>query len=285
MNQLMCILKKRSILITWFFIILFSFCTFQYACVKQRDLRDGGSVRSGKHMEEILENGLTQNIKEKYETTDTVSERIEPLNVSSNSKILNVREMNPYFFNIDRVEYHGYFRPLSGNIVYQDVYLNINEVKAFEDGTLYTLEIEQIQVENPEDEITMGRRYLGYFFVTSEEIFYMPTNFDGYTDENTEEAIRLIDERGELFFEYFTLVCNESGTENIADESGWHEYIVVDGDSRIFRFYNDYIGGTKTYQRIMWEKGKGIIFYRHGEGSGLMNVEFWQGNVIVKPYD
>lgn len=285
MNQLMNIFKNRNNLIVLFFIILFSVCALECSYVKQIDIENRGSVKPRNNMGEVLENNLAQNIKEKHEVNEIIPKKNEQLNVPSDSKILNEREKNPYFFNVDRVEYHGYFRPLSGNVVCQDVYLNINEVKVFDDGTLYTLEIDQIQVENPEDEITRGRRYLGYFFVTSEDIFCMPTGFDGYTDEKTQEAIRLIEESGTLFSEHFTLVCNESGTENVTDENGWHEYIVVDGDTRSFRFYNDYMGGTKTYKRIMWEKGKGIIFYRHGEGSQLMNVELWQGNVIVKRSD
>ena len=185
---------------------------------------------------------------------------------------------NPYFFTEDqvRIEYEGFFVPLSCREIEENIHLNIIKIKEFEDEILYALELDQLETtEDPLDEIRMGGRYLGYFYVTPNTIYRMPLpDMNGFTSEQNEKIIRLIQESKVEFLSHCTVVCNEEGTEDIADENGWHEFVEVDGDKRIFHMYNDYAGGTKEYENIVWEKGKGIIYYMHGSGSMLMHVEF-----------
>lgn len=182
---------------------------------------------------------------------------------------------NPYFFKRGetKVEYEGFFYPLSCREIEQNVNLNIREVKAFEEGILYELELDELDVTNPLDRIGMGAKYLGYFYVTKDAIYLVEQGRrEQYSDELREEIIKFV-ESGTGFFEECMIVCNEDGTENIADENGWHEFVEVDGKRRIFHMYNDYRGGTKEYQTIIWEKGKGIVYYKNGAGGRLMHVE------------
>ncbi len=58
------------------------------------------------------------------------------------------------------------------------------------------------------------------------------------------------------------------------DDAGYHAFVEADGEKRIFRYYNDYFYGSKDYLLMVWEKGKGIVYYMHGNGQKNMHVEF-----------
>lgn len=186
-------------------------------------------------------------------------------------------ETNSFFFpsGITKQEYQGYFVPLSCNEISQNIELNIIELATLEEGTLFALELNQLQpTEDPMDIISMGRQYLGYFYVTENIIYHKNVrNFDGFTDEMNEEVIRLIQE-DENFFTASDIVCCEEATPDIVDENGYHSYIEALGDQRIFRYYNDYMDGSKTYMTMVWEKEKGLVYYKCGSGDMFMHVEF-----------
>ena len=184
---------------------------------------------------------------------------------------------NPYFFKQGQtsVQYEGYFLPLSTNEIKQEVVLNISEIENFDDGKLFTLELEQLEVTDPLDEIAMGRRYLGYFLVTDNIIYFLPRQSnEGYLKEDNEIIIELIKKDWEGFLNKSVIVCSDNGTVDISDEDGWHSYVEVDGSKRVYHLYNDYVSGTKEYEEIVWEKDKGITYYKHGSGSMLMHIEF-----------
>lgn len=186
------------------------------------------------------------------------------------------KEANNFFFKDGQgtIEYEGIFYPLSSNIIQQNINLQIRKVMEFDKATLWALELEQLDVVDPLDEIRMGGQYLGYFYVTEDMIYKKPLpDMNGYSQERDEEVIQMIQDDEGKFLEGCYIVCSEEETENIVDANGWHKYIEVDGEKRIFHMYNDYIGGTKEYERIVWERGKGIIYYHHGSGSKLMDVE------------
>ena len=185
---------------------------------------------------------------------------------------------NSYFFREEQRQlmYEGYFYPLSYRDIWQEVNLNIYEIKRFDDAILYTLELEQLEVSDPMDEIRMGRRFFGYFYVTADEIYYRPLgDMNGYSDEKSQKVVQEIQENEREFLEKCVVVCCENGTENVADEGGWHQYVEVDGERRIFHLYNDYTSGTREYGQMVWEKGKGLIYYRHGTGGMQMHIELW----------
>ena len=49
----------------------------------------------------------------------------------------------------------------------------------------------------------------------------------------------------------------------------------VDGDKRVFHLYNDYTDGTREYGQMVWKKGTGLVYYRHGTGGMKMHIELW----------
>ena len=185
---------------------------------------------------------------------------------------------NAYFYAEGETAhtYEGYFYLHSYTELWQDVDLYITELESFSDGTLYALELEQPELSDPLDEL-YGHKYIGYFYVTDKIISCYKdhmTNEDGFSDENNKRIIEWIKRDEADFLEHSTIVCCEEGTEDITDENGYHAYVEVDGDRRIFRDYNDYFYGSKGYMLMVWEKGKGLIYYMQGNGSMNMHVEF-----------
>lgn len=182
---------------------------------------------------------------------------------------------NVYFYNAEETvhTYEGYFYLHSYTDLWQDVDLYITKSENFSNGTLYTLELEQPVSSDPYDEL-LHRKYIGYFYVMDERICYLPAEGDGYTDENNRRVIAQIREGEENLPEQWMIVCCEEGTQDNTDENGYHAYVEADGDKRIFRYYNDYFYGSKEYILMVWEPGKGITYYMHGNGSKNMHVEF-----------
>lgn len=183
---------------------------------------------------------------------------------------------NPYFYKVTetRVTYEGHFYPYSYREIRQDIGLSITELYSFKNGNLYALELDQLEVSDPLDEIKAGRRYLGYFYVTDQIIYYMPSDAEGYTKEKNREVIDYLKTNEKEFCDHCYIVCCESGTEDITDENGYHSFVEVDGKKRIFRYYNDYFYGSKEYLLIVWEEEKGIVYYMRGNGAMNMHVEF-----------
>ena len=186
--------------------------------------------------------------------------------------------VNPYFFRPGQREvvYQCYHCSLNGNNIEQNIKLHITKIRELDEGILYTLELDELDEPDPYDQMGPYRRYLGYFYVTEEEIWRVYDPGDRYTAEMTEDVVRRMEETGLEAFDKRVIVCNEPGTDSAADENGWHEYVDVEGDKRIFRLYSACIGRTTEYQRIVWEKGKGITYYINGAGSMKRHVELWQ---------
>ena len=188
------------------------------------------------------------------------------------------KRSNEYFYAEGETvhTYEGYFYLHSYTALWQDVDLYITELEHFSSGTLYALELEQPESSDPLDEL-YGHKYIGYFYVTDEIISYYKdhiTNEDGFSDENNKRIIEWIEKDEADFLEHGTIVCCEEGTEDITDENGYHAYVEVDGDKRIFRVYNDYFYGSKGYMLMVWEKGKGLTYCMSGNGNMNMHVEF-----------
>ena len=150
---------------------------------------------------------------------------------------------------------------------YFGIRYGIKELKSFQNGSLYALELDQLNVTDPFDQFALGREYLGYYYVTSEDIYYMPSDTGGYTEEKNEIIISGLESDEDLFLKEWTIVCCENGTADVVDDAGYHAFVEADGEKRIFRYYNDYFYGSKDYLLMVWEKGKGIVYYMHGNGQ------------------
>lgn len=188
-------------------------------------------------------------------------------------------ENNAYFFpeNETQVKYDGVIYPLSSREIKQDITLSITEIQKLENGTLFKLELEQPPVEEPLDQIRMGARYLGYFYVTKDTIYLKPLgDMEGYSEEKDNKIVEAIRANEKLFLEDCYIVCSENETNDEPDENGWYSYVEAVGERRFFYLYNSYTSGTKEYCEIVWQKGAGIVYYLHGSGNRLMEVELYK---------
>lgn len=191
----------------------------------------------------------------------------------------NKEKLNDYFFlsGQTQVEYDGIIYPLSYEELKQNINLNIIEVAEGNTGVLYKLELEQPPVEDSSEMISMGRRYLGYYYVTREKIYLrFVEGMDGYTAEKDKKIVEELQADEEAFKGNCLVVCSEENTDRVPDELGYYSYVEIKEDRCTFKRYNSYVGGTKDYYIIEWEKGKGIVYYLHGAGNRLMEIELFQ---------
>ena len=184
---------------------------------------------------------------------------------------------NLYFFDdsITQKVYEGYVYPLSCNEIWQNITLNIIHIETFDNAALYALELEQLNVTDPEDMMTMGRRYLGYFYVTNTHIYRVPVyDYEGFTEAQSQKIIDCIQQDEQTFLEMSHVVCSEEGVKDSCDEDGYHSGVRNEGTRKRFYYYNDNMSGTKDYEEIVWEKNQGIVYYKRGTGSMKMHIEF-----------
>ncbi len=234
------------------------------------------AIAKDNHYSYILEDiDLCLNYAYNNETLEEKQENVYGQNTNS---LYNDDLSNPYFFgdNVEYVEYGSYITPMTNedDVYYYegDVTLKINHLERFEKGNLYTLEILQPEFKYPDDVIGEGNQYLGYFYVTPDEIYLRYASEDGYTDEENQAVIDYLTKNEENLGEEFNLVCVNENVDKLNDDR-CHK-IEVNGDQITFRNYSEYEGGTRFYQRIAWEKNKGIIHYRAGRGAQLFHTEF-----------
>ncbi|MDL2302528.1 hypothetical protein LJC58_09270 [Lachnospiraceae bacterium OttesenSCG-928-D06] len=190
-----------------------------------------------------------------------------------NKNQININISNPFFFekNMEWVDYNGYFIPLSGDEIHQKVSVHIIHIKDFSEGVLYKLQLSKLDVTDPFDQLLDQQTELGYFWVTNGKIYRYPYR-DG-VDETIDDVVELIQKDMNLFWERCYIVCDEEGTDDAVMDGEWHQFIEKDDNKRIFRYYSDYTSGTRYYEEIVWEKEKGIVYYKSGRGEMLMHME------------
>jgi hypothetical protein len=58
-------------------------------------------------------------------------------------------------------------------------------------------------------------------------------------------------------------------------QDGWYNYVTVEDDIVVYRFHHEQsFHVTRHYERITWQRGRGIVHYATGIGSGRNHVEF-----------
>ncbi len=192
---------------------------------------------------------------------------------------ITIQDVNVFFFknSEESIEYDAIVYPLSCREIEQEVELNITEIATTNNGTLYKMELNQPPVKDDLDKIRMGRRYLGYYYVTKDNIYLrFVSGMDGYTEEKDNAVMSELLENEEYFIGTCYVVCNDAGTDKIADENGYYTYVEVNENQRTFYRYNEYMYGTKDYYKIVWEEEKGMVYYLHGSGNRLMEIELYQ---------
>ena len=159
---------------------------------------------------------------------------------------------NSFFFksNVLQLNYKGVF--LFNTVLEKDVKLNINEVANIKYGKLYELKIASIYG------VPNDRLDLGYFYVQKDKIYKIKP-----TEENLNKLKTSTDLPNDS-----VIVCQDKEIKDTLskDETGWHQYMIVNGDTREYHSYNNKIS-TGYYESLTWEKNKGLIKYRSGYGA------------------
>ncbi len=165
----------------------------------------------------------------------------------------NKPQSNTFFFknNITEATYSGTFA-FGEDVQNVDVQLNIEQIAQLKDGAVYELELE------PVDGVGEERLNLGYFYVQKNTI---------YKFSASQENLESLKSSGKLP-EDSVIVCQEKVLKDNSgeDEPGFHYYIEVDGNKRVYHSYND-MTGTGYFESFTWEKNKGLVSYRSGFGA------------------
>lgn len=176
----------------------------------------------------------------------------------TDTKITDKEIVNPYFFTNNISEQNSKGKFLFDDIIEQDVTLNINELANLKYGKLYELKLDSM--EGIDDE----RLNLGYFYVQEDKI---------YKIEPTEQNLDMLKTNEELP-EDSVIVCQDTEIEDSLNdnEQGFHHYLIVEGDKRIYHSYNNQVS-TGYYESFTWKKDIGLTNYRSGYGAENDSIE------------
>lgn len=166
---------------------------------------------------------------------------------------------NPYFLEEDGTKY--YDAVFEGNRACR-VELLIDNMKEYENGTLYYLHVNEESLDNTFERWGNEPLSMGYIYICKEKIYFL--------NYITEEEVLLLTE-DEITGKAY-VVCQEESKEDALQEKGWHEYIVVDGDKCEYHGWNDLVE-TGWYQSFTWEKENGLVGFKCGFGAGRGHME------------
>ena len=165
----------------------------------------------------------------------------------------NKPQSNTFFFkdNITEATYSGTFA-FGEDVQTLDVKLSVEQVALLKDGAVYELELE------PVDGVGEERLNLGYFYVQKNTIYRFDASHENL--ESLKSSYKLPEDS--------VIVCQAKELKDKLgeDESGFHYYIEVDGNKRVYHSYND-MTGTGYFESFTWEKNKGLVNYRSGFGA------------------
>lgn len=192
----------------------------------------------------------------------------EPVELEWTSLVISVEPGDSYFFPQGAASYvyMATFADLGPQQEEKEVVLllHVTEVRSFEQGTLYELNIDS-DVEAPDTHAGYRGdwRDFGLFYVQGDEVYFIRADGVKRDYQTVEEILNA-----------GTLVCNEAGVEDVLDEGekGWHEFILVDGDRREYHGYSTLVD-TGYYEHFYWEKGKGLVTYESGYGAEADGIE------------
>lgn len=174
-------------------------------------------------------------------------------------------EENTFFFtpNTEEISYDGTF--MFYDIEHKQVNLGIKEVGSYEDGKVYELKLNQVDVEG----VPNDRLNLGLFYVQADKICKI---------EATEANLELLQTEKELPKERVVVCQRQPVTDWLGEyeENGHHELETTENQCT-YTFYNDQVG-TGYYETIVWEKDKGLIAYRSGFGAERDAIELTLSN-------
>ncbi|NLJ71485.1 MAG: hypothetical protein GX333_00555 [Syntrophomonadaceae bacterium] len=168
---------------------------------------------------------------------------------------------NPFFCQDSVVTYQGVFN--FADFIKKDINLNVDEVASLEDGKLYELKLELV-ANLPEECLD-----LGYFYVQKHKTYKLEATNEDF-DQLINDGILPNDS---------LVVCQEQAIEDLLDEdeAGFHYFLDVDADKREFFSYN-YLMEDEFLEMFIWEKHKGLTYYRKGLGAEVEAIELELAN-------
>lgn len=173
------------------------------------------------------------------------------------------------------VEYEGYFYPYSYRDIWQDISLHIKEHEILSKWQLICFRTGSAECDRSVRSIRVGGENIWDITMLRLRIFIICRQTPvGIRRRKMRSIFPGLESEEDLFLKEWTIVCCENGTADVVDDAGYHAFVEADGEKRIFRYYNDYFYGSKDYLLMVWEKGKGIVYYMHGNGQKNMHVEF-----------
>ena len=197
----------------------------------------------------------------------------EVTNVSSienKNEIIETEDSNPYFSVKEDTshEFQGQiFFDCFGDIPIPEckTVINFEKIAKLKKGFLYHLTIDPISGLNiPEERLSVG-----YFYVQGDKIIRIWDNADYEAEGNvwdiSQEALKdLVD--NDIIPKDSAVVCQENEIKDTLDEgeSGWHQYLKVDGTRRRYGGFYQYPQHSGYWETFIWEKGTGLVCYQSG---------------------
>lgn len=210
--------------------------------------------------EEEIQTGAS--VEEDFQSDSSMEEEQDPIPEYAEEEIIL---SDNYFFpqGTDTYTYAAIFAEAFNRGEIEAV-LHITEVQVYEEGILYELKID-CDMEVLDRGYRGEWRNLGFFYVQGDDIYFI-RSYQAQDEYQTVEEI----------LDTATLVCSEAGEEDALDEDerGWHEFIVVDGDTRVYHGYSNMVE-TGYYEHFYWERGKGLVAYESGYGAKAEGIDMY----------
>ena len=214
--------------------------------------------------------------------TNQVLNNNDLTNVSSienKNEIMETEESNPYFCVKEDTshEFEGQiFFDCFGDIPIPEckTVINFAKIAKLKKGVLYHFSIDPISGLNiPEERLSVG-----YFYVQKDKIIRLWESDDnawGLSSETLEELIS-----SDKIPSQSEIVCQENAIKDSLkkNQSGWHQYLIVNGNRREFHSYYKHPQSIGYWESFTWEKERGLISYKSGYRDGIDYFELTRMN-------
>lgn len=171
--------------------------------------------------------------------------------------------------NIDRLDNEFFFPTNTNFIKYNVDYVNdlssnnLLTFKIIDKGRFLEGELYELQCNSGNSDF-YNRLDMTYFYVNKNEIYIINNN-----NKNSDKI------RDGLMPDDSKLVCsNESYSDQLnPNEKGQHYYIEKKENICEYHFWDNSVE-SGYYEKMIWEKGKGLIYYQSGYGAGRQEVTY-----------
>lgn len=147
-----------------------------------------------------------------------------------------------------------------------EVPLEVTLVTEYESGKMYRININFAGEFTERYVDGVDRLSLGYFYAQDHSSTIYRIREEDMTDE--------IMKSEEGFILAGTVVCQEEEKKDGLEEEqkGWHQWITSEEDLREYHSYQN-LTETGFYERFIWKRGVGLIYYTSGFGAEKAMIE------------